>query len=138
MPSVTKTPVEVTERFHHQITDDEAAAMFRVALNLFNQWELTERQAAILLNLSKRTLSRCHAGKRHECQEDWDGKAKHVFRTSWEFTNRFGLFFANPIVATRGSRHRIRNLMADPRSMSCLAERWVIYCECGNCLKLKS
>jgi hypothetical protein len=29
-------------------------------------------------------------------------------------------------------------LMADPRSMSCLAERWVIYCECGNCLKLKS
>jgi hypothetical protein len=27
--------------------------------------------------------------------------------------------------------------MADPRSMSCLAERWVIYCEYGNCLKLK-
>lgn len=61
MPSVTKTPVKVTESFHDQITDDEAAAMFRVALNLFNQWELTERQSAMLLNLSKRTLSRWKA-----------------------------------------------------------------------------
>ncbi len=61
MPSITKTPLELTESFHHQITDDEAAAMFRAALNLFDQWELTERQAAILLHVSKRTLSRWKA-----------------------------------------------------------------------------
>jgi len=44
------------------ITDAEAAAMFRAALNLFRLWGVTDEQAAILLDLPKRTFARWKAG----------------------------------------------------------------------------
>ena len=43
------------------ISPDEAAAMFRAALNLFKRWELTDEQAATLLDLPNRTYARWKA-----------------------------------------------------------------------------
>ena len=45
------------------ITEGEAAAMFRAALNLFRLWVVTDDQAATLLDLSPRTFARWKAGK---------------------------------------------------------------------------
>lgn len=43
------------------ITQDEAAAMFRAALNLFGKWELTDEQAATLLDMPVRSYRRWKA-----------------------------------------------------------------------------
>jgi len=43
------------------ITQDEGAAMFRAALNLFGKWELTDEQAATLLDMPVRTFRRWKA-----------------------------------------------------------------------------
>jgi len=42
----------------HPITEAEAAAMFRAALNLFRHWGLTDEQAAVLLDVPARTYRR--------------------------------------------------------------------------------
>jgi len=44
------------------ISDAEAAAMFRAAVNLFRLWELTDDQAAILLDMPVRSYRRWKAG----------------------------------------------------------------------------
>ncbi len=44
------------------ITDEEGAAMFRAGVNLFGRWQLTDSQAAILLDLPPRTFARWKAG----------------------------------------------------------------------------
>ena len=43
------------------ITDDEAAAMFRAAVNLFRRWGVTDDEAAVLLDLKPRTYGRWKA-----------------------------------------------------------------------------
>lgn len=43
------------------ITQDEAAAMFRAILNLFSKWELTDEQAATLLDMPVRSYRRWKA-----------------------------------------------------------------------------
>ena len=43
------------------VTRDEAAAMFRAALNLFGKWELTDEQAATLLDMPVRSFRRWKA-----------------------------------------------------------------------------
>jgi uncharacterized protein (DUF2384 family) len=45
------------------ITDDEAGAVFRAALNLFRLWGVTDEQAATLLDLPLRTYRRWKAGE---------------------------------------------------------------------------
>ena len=45
------------------LTDEEAAALFRAALNLFRLWGVTDDQAAILLDLPRRTFARWKAGE---------------------------------------------------------------------------
>ncbi len=45
------------------ITDDEAAAMFRAAVNMFRLWRVTDEEAAILLDVTVRTYRRWKAGK---------------------------------------------------------------------------
>ena len=45
------------------ITDEEAAAAFRAALNLFRLWSVTDEQAAILLDLPIRSYRRWKAGE---------------------------------------------------------------------------
>jgi hypothetical protein len=43
------------------ITQDEAAAMFRAALNLFGKWGVTDDQAAVLLDMPVRSYRRWKA-----------------------------------------------------------------------------
>ena len=44
------------------VSQDEASAMLRAALNLFARWELTDEQASTLLDLPLRTFARWKAG----------------------------------------------------------------------------
>lgn len=43
------------------VTQEEAAAMFRAALNLFGKWDLTDEQAATLLDMPVRSYRRWKA-----------------------------------------------------------------------------
>ncbi len=45
------------------ITDEEAAAMFRAVVNLFQRWGVTDEQASILLDVPPRTLARWKADR---------------------------------------------------------------------------
>lgn len=56
------------------ITDEEANAMFRAALNLFRHWNVSDEQAAILLDLNRRTFARWKAGGPSRISRD--GKAR--------------------------------------------------------------
>jgi uncharacterized protein (DUF2384 family) len=56
------------------ITDDEAAAMFRAALNLVRLWRVTDEQAATLLDLPLRSYRRWKAGEIGRISRD--GKAR--------------------------------------------------------------
>ena len=55
-------------------TDEEAAAMFRATLGLFQRWGVTDDQAAVLLDLPLRTFRRWKAGDVGRI--DRDGKAR--------------------------------------------------------------
>lgn len=44
------------------MTDEEAAAMFRASLNLFWLWGVNDEQAAVILDLPRRTFARWRAG----------------------------------------------------------------------------
>ena len=56
------------------ITDAEGAAMFRAAVNMFAKWEITDDQAAILLDVPVRSYRRWKAGEQGRI--DRDGKAR--------------------------------------------------------------
>ena len=56
------------------ISDAEAAAMFRAAVNLFRIWRLTDEQAATLLDLPSRSYARWKAGQIGRVSRD--GKAR--------------------------------------------------------------
>ena len=56
------------------ISDSEAAAMFRAVVNLFGRWELTDEQAATLLDMPVRTYRRWKAGEQGRI--DRDAKAR--------------------------------------------------------------
>ena len=56
------------------LTQEEAAAMFRAALNLFSRWELTDEHAATLLDMPVRSYRRWKAeGPGRVCR---DGRAR--------------------------------------------------------------
>ncbi len=57
------------------ITDDEAAAMFRAVINLFQKWGVTDDQASRLLDLPLRSLRRWRA-ERRPGRIGRDGKAR--------------------------------------------------------------
>jgi uncharacterized protein (DUF2384 family) len=44
------------------ITDDEAHAMFRACVNLFRLWQVSDAEAAVLLDLPARTFARWKTG----------------------------------------------------------------------------
>ena len=56
------------------ITDEEAGAMFRAALNLLRLWGVTDDQAAIILDLPRRTFARWKTGEIGRIGRD--GKAR--------------------------------------------------------------
>jgi hypothetical protein len=56
------------------ITDEEARAMFRAAVNLFRLWSVTDEEAAILMDLPVRSYGRWKAGDIGRINRD--GKAR--------------------------------------------------------------
>ena len=56
------------------ITDAEAAAMFRAVVMMFAKWDITDDQAAILLDLPVRSYRRWKTGEQGRI--DRDGKAR--------------------------------------------------------------
>jgi hypothetical protein len=56
------------------ISDAEGAAMFRAVINLFDKWDVTDEQAALLLDAPLRTYRRWKAGDIGRI--DRDGKAR--------------------------------------------------------------
>jgi hypothetical protein len=52
------------------ITDAEGAALFRAVVNLFRAWDLTDEQAATLLDMPLRTYRRWKAGEHGRFDRD--------------------------------------------------------------------
>lgn len=73
-PAVRPVRTVASEFSPAPITDEEAAALFRAALNLFRLWSITDEEAAILLDLPVRTYRRWKAGDPGRI--DRDGKAR--------------------------------------------------------------
>ncbi len=61
MVALTEIPTKRRPFTSEPITDEEAAAMFRAALNLFQRWGVTDEQASTLLDVPPRTLARWKA-----------------------------------------------------------------------------
>jgi len=74
MATLTRVESEARPFSPDPITDEEAAAMFRAALNLFRLWGVTDDQAATILDLNKRTFARWKAGDLGRIGRD--GKAR--------------------------------------------------------------
>jgi Protein of unknown function (DUF2384) len=72
--NLTRVKSEPEPFFPGPITDAEAAAMFRAVLNLFSRWDVTETQAATILDMNTRTFARWKKGAIGPI--DRDGKAR--------------------------------------------------------------
>lgn len=62
MPTLTRVASGPRPFSAVPISDEEAAAMFRASLNLFRLWGVNDDQAAIILDLPRRTFARWKAG----------------------------------------------------------------------------
>jgi hypothetical protein len=62
MTTITKVDSAPPSFSPDPITDHEAAAMFRASLNLFRLWGVSDEQAAVILDLPRRTFARWKAG----------------------------------------------------------------------------
>ena len=74
MPALQLIDTAVRDFAPSPITDEEAAAMFRAARNLFGLWSVTDEEAAVLLDLPLRSYRRWKAGEIGRI--DRDGKAR--------------------------------------------------------------
>ena len=74
MPELLPVDTALRDFSPTPITDEEAAAAFRAAVNLFRLWSITDEQAATLLDLPVRTYRRWKAGDLGRI--DRDGKAR--------------------------------------------------------------
>ena len=74
MAALTRVDTKPRPFLPDPITDEEAAAMFRAVIKLFRLWEVTDDQAATLLDLPKRTFARWKAGDLGRIGRD--GKAR--------------------------------------------------------------
>jgi hypothetical protein len=60
------------------ITDDEGGAMLRAALNLFAKWQITDEQAALLLDLPLRTYRRWKTGQAGRLDRDSKARLSNI------------------------------------------------------------
>lgn len=63
MAMLERIEVEAPDFSAVPITDAEAGAMFRASLNLFRLWQVTDEQAAVLVDMPVRTYRRWKAGE---------------------------------------------------------------------------
>jgi hypothetical protein len=62
MPELIQVATATRDFAPSPITDAEARAMFRAALNLFARWHVADTEAAVLLDLPPRTFARWKSG----------------------------------------------------------------------------
>jgi len=62
MPELIQVATATRDVAPSPITDEEARAMFRAALNLFALWNIADTEAATLLDLPPRTFARWKSG----------------------------------------------------------------------------
>jgi Protein of unknown function (DUF2384) len=62
MVTLTRIQTDPVPFSPEPITDAEAAAMFRAALNLFGRWGVSDDQAATILDMKSRTYARWKTG----------------------------------------------------------------------------
>jgi uncharacterized protein (DUF2384 family) len=76
----TLTPVAHHERPFSPgpLTDEESAAMFRAAVNLFRLWGVNDEQASILLDLHRRTFARWKAGEIGRISRDGQARLSNL------------------------------------------------------------
>ena len=74
MATLTRVTTEAKPFSPDPVTQEEGAAMFRAALNLFQRWGVTDEQAATLLDLTPRTFSRWKSAGAGQLGRD--GKAR--------------------------------------------------------------
>src|SRR4051812_38631216 len=60
------------------ITDAEAAAMFRAAINLFRLWGVSDEQAAVLLDMTGRTYQRWKSGSPGRMNRDTKARLSNL------------------------------------------------------------
>lgn len=60
------------------VSDAEAAAMFRAAVNLFAKWDITDEQAATLLDLPIRSYRRWKAGELGRIDRDAKARLSNI------------------------------------------------------------
>jgi hypothetical protein len=94
MATLTRVASEPRPFTPEPITDEEAAAMFRAALNLFRLWGVNDDQAATILDVPRRTFARWKAGDVGRLGRD--GKAR--------LSNLMGIHKALKIVFSEASR----------------------------------
>ena len=94
MATLTRVASEPRPFTPELITDEEAAAMFRAALNLFRLWNVNDDQAAIILDVPRRTFARWKAGDVGRLGRD--GKAR--------LSNLMGIHKALKIVFSEAAR----------------------------------
>lgn len=94
MATLTRVASEPRPFTPEPLSNEEAAAMFRAALNLFRLWDVTDDQAATILDVPRRTFARWKAGDVGRLGRD--GKAR--------LSNLMGIHKALKIVFSEASR----------------------------------
>ena len=94
MTTITRVDNAPSSFSPEPITDHEAAAMFRASLSLFRLWGVSDEQAAIILDLPRRTFARWKAGDVGRIGRD--GKAR--------LSNLMGIHKALKIIFSDASR----------------------------------
>ena len=61
-----------------QITDEEGGAMLHAVLNLFGKWDITDKEAAVLLDLPVRTYRRWKAGQPGRLDRDMKARLSNL------------------------------------------------------------
>ena len=74
MAVLTRVATDAPPFVPEPVTEEEAAAMFRAAVRLFAHWDITDEQAATLLDMPGRSYGRWKAGDLGRI--DRDGKAR--------------------------------------------------------------
>jgi uncharacterized protein (DUF2384 family) len=62
MPELIAVATTAPDFIPAPISDEEGAAMFRACLNLFRLWQVSDAEAAVLLDLAPRTFARWKTG----------------------------------------------------------------------------
>jgi uncharacterized protein (DUF2384 family) len=78
MPILLPVPTSPAEFSPAPVTDEEAAAMFRAALNLFRLWNITDDEAGTLLDLPVRTYRRWKAGDLGRIDRDSKARLSNI------------------------------------------------------------